>query len=102
MDFSRIILGPVVTEKAERQKAAERHAYVLWVDKTATKIDVKSALEHFYDIEVASIRVMRTRSKSRSFGTEARTMVKRAAMKKMMVTLKPKSKPLDLASFKHA
>ncbi len=102
MNFSRIILGPVVTEKAERQKAAVRHTYALWVDKAATKIDVKSALEHFYDIEVASVRVMRTRSKSRSFGTDAQTMVKRAAMKKMMVTLKPKSKALDLASFKHA
>ncbi|MDO8469101.1 MAG: 50S ribosomal protein L23 [Candidatus Peribacter sp.] len=102
MDFARIILGPVVTEKAERQKAADRHAYTLWVDKFATKIDVKSALEHFYDINVASIRVMRTRSKSRTFGTDAQTMMKRAAMKKMMVTLKPKSKPLDLASFKHA
>jgi len=101
MDYARIILGPVVTEKAERLKAAERHTYTLWVDKSATKIDVKSALEHFYDIDVASIRVMRTMSKSRSFGA-AQTMVKRAAMKKMLVTLTPKSKPLDLATFKHA
>lgn len=102
MDFARVILGPVVTEKAERLKAADRHAYTLWVDKYATKIDVKSALEHFYDIDVDSLRVMRTRSKRRSFGSEGQTMVKRAAMKKMIVTLKPKSKPLDLASFKHA
>lgn len=101
MNYARIILGPVVTEKAERQKAAERHAYTLWVDKFATKVDVKSALEHLYDIDVASIRVMRTRSKSRSFGA-AQTMVKRAAMKKMIVTLTKKSKSLDLVSFKHA
>ncbi|MDD5040946.1 MAG: 50S ribosomal protein L23 [Candidatus Peribacteraceae bacterium] len=102
MDFARIILGPVVTEKAERQKAADRHSYTLWVDKSATKIDVKAALEHFYDIDVDSVRVMRTLSKRRSFGSDAQTMVKRASMKKMMITLKPKSKPLDLASFKHA
>ncbi|OIO53568.1 50S ribosomal protein L23 [Candidatus Peregrinibacteria bacterium CG1_02_54_53] len=102
MSYARIILGPVVTEKAERLKAAARHAYTLWVAKSATKVDVKSALEHFYDIEVASVRVMRTRSKRRSFGAAAQTMVKRAAMKKVIVTLKSKSKPLDLATFKHA
>ncbi|MDD5103556.1 MAG: 50S ribosomal protein L23 [Candidatus Peribacteraceae bacterium] len=101
MHYSRQILGPVVTEKSERLKAADRHVYTLWVDKSATKVDVKSALEHFYDIDVASVRVMRTLSKRRSFGA-AQTMVKRAAMKKVMVTLKPKSKPLDLVSFKHA
>ncbi|MFH0851516.1 MAG: 50S ribosomal protein L23 [Candidatus Peregrinibacteria bacterium] len=101
MDYSRTILGPVVTEKAERLKAADRHAYTLWVDKSATKVDVKAALEHFYDIDVASVRVMRTLSKSRSFGA-AQTMVKRAAMKKVIVTLKSKSKSLDLVSFKHA
>lgn len=102
MDFSRTILGAVVTEKAERQKATDRHVYTLWVSKSATKIDVKAALEHLYDIDVADLRVMRTRSKRRSFGSAGQIMVKRAAMKKMMVTLKPKSKPLDLASFKHS
>lgn len=101
MDFSRIILGSVVTEKAERQKGSDARAYTLWVDKSATKISVKAALEHLYDIDVARLRVMRTRSKTRTFGA-AQTMVKRAAMKKMIVTLTPKSKPLDLASFKHA
>ncbi len=100
--YSRVILGPVVTEKAERLKAAAKHTYTLWVAKSATKIDVRSALEHFFDIEVASVRVMRTRSKERSFGSAGQTMVKRAAMKKVLVTLKPKSKSLDLATFKHA
>lgn len=102
MSYARTILGPVVTEKAERLKAAAKHIYTLWVAKSATKVDVKSALEHFYDVDVASVRVMLTRSKKRSFGAAAQTMVKRAAMKKVLVTLKPKSKPLDLTTFKHS
>ena len=102
MSYARTILGPVVTEKAERCKAAEWHTYTLWADKAATKVDVKAALEHFYDVEVASVRVMRTRSKSRSFGAASQVMVKRPARKKVLVTLKPKSKPLDLSSFKHS
>ncbi|MFH0851799.1 MAG: 50S ribosomal protein L23 [Candidatus Peregrinibacteria bacterium] len=101
MSYARTILGPVVTEKAERQKAAERHTYTLWADKSATKIDVKSALEHFYDVEVDCVRVMRTVSKSRSFGAAGQVMVKRPARKKVFVTLRPKSKPLDLSSFKN-
>jgi len=100
MSYSRVILGPVVTEKAERQKAQERHTYTLWADKSATKIDVKSALEHLYDVEVASVRVMRTKSKQRAFGA-GQTMVKRPSRKKVLVTLRLKSKALDLSTFKH-
>ena len=101
MSYLRVILGPVVTEKAERQKAAMKRAYTLWADKAATKIDVKSALEHFYDVSVDRVRVMRTTSKRRSFGA-SQIMVKRPSRKKVIVTLKPKSKPLDLSTFKHS
>lgn len=101
MSYARVILGPVVTEKAERMKAAERHTYTLWAEKSATKIDVKSALEHLYDVQVDAVRVMRTKSKKRSFGA-GQTMVKRPSQKKVLVTLRPKSKPLDLSTFKHS
>ncbi|MEI8229851.1 MAG: 50S ribosomal protein L23 [Candidatus Peregrinibacteria bacterium] len=100
MTFSRIILGPVVTEKAERLKTQTRHTYTLWVTKSATKIDVKSALESFYDVKVSAVRVMRTTAKRRPFG-QGQLMEKRAAQKKMMVTLTKKSKPLDLTTFKN-
>jgi len=98
MNYARIILGPVVTEKAERQKASR--TYTLWVAKDATKIDVKSALEHFYDVDVAGVRVQQTRSKSRPFGRN-QMMQKRPSLKKVYVTLAPKSKALDLTTFKN-
>lgn len=100
MNFERIILGPVVTEKAERLKAQPKHAHTLFVRKDATKIDVKEAIEHFYDVEVENVRVMRTKSKSRAFGN-AQTMQKRPSMKKVIVTLKKKSKALDITTFKN-
>jgi len=100
MEFARTILGPVVTEKSERLKTQPKHTYTLFVNKNATKIDIKGSIEHFYDVEVEKVRVMRTKSKSRPFGN-AQTMQKRAPMKKVLVTLKKKSKTLDLTIFKN-
>ncbi len=99
MDLSRIIIGPVVTEKAERLKAGEEtRTYSLWVTMSATKIDVKKALKRFYDVDAATVRVMRIRPKTRPLGRGI-SMEKRHAGKKVMVTLAAKSKALDLAAF---
>jgi len=96
MELSRVLIGAVVTEKAERAKLAK--SYTLTVAADATKIDVKNALKRFYDIDVVSIRVMRTPKKTRLIGRGSE-MVKRRPTKKAIVTLGAKSKPLDLASF---
>lgn len=97
MDLSRVILGPIVTEKAERQKA-EARTHTLRVAKRATKIDVKSALKKFYDVDVTNVRVVRVPSKHRA--VRGGVMEKRHPYKKVLVTLGAKSKALDLASFK--
>ena len=97
MDLSRVIIGPIVTEKAERLKAQER-TYTLQVAPQATKIDVAKALRSFYDVEVQSVRVLRTRPKHRMLGSGV-AMEKRHAMKKVMVTLTQGSKTFDLATF---
>lgn len=97
MDLSRVILGSVVTEKAERLKASGR-TYTLRIAPAATKIEVAKALKHFYDIDVTSVRVLRARGKTRIIG-QGKVMEKRHPMKKVMVTVSKKSKPLDLAAF---
>lgn len=97
MELSRVILGPVVTEKAERLKAAGK-TFTIKVAPDATKIEVKQALKAFYDIDVSSVRVMRTRGKARLIG-QGKVMEKRHPIKKMMITLAPGSKALDLAAF---
>lgn len=98
MDLSRVIVGPVYTEKAERLKT--QNTYVLRIDQHATKIDVKNALRRFYNTEVSSVRVQRIRPKSRLIGA-GRTMTKRHPRKHAIVTLAKDSKPLDLAQFSH-
>ncbi len=99
MDLSRVIIGPVITEKAERQKSQDTsRSYTLWVTMPATKIEVKQALKKFYDVVASSVRVMRTRAKTRNLG-QGKAMEKRHAGKKVMVTLSKDSKALDLAAF---
>jgi large subunit ribosomal protein L23 len=99
MELSRVIIGPVVTEKAERLKAGDKtHVYTLWVSPDCTKIEVRKALERFYDVSVSSVRAMRTQAKTRALGA-GKMMEKRHAGKKVLVTLTPKSKALDLAAF---
>jgi large subunit ribosomal protein L23 len=98
MDLSRVIVGPIETEKSERMKASDR-TYTIKIAPNATKIDVKSALRKYYDVEATSVRVMRTTSKTRTVG-RGKTMRKRKPFKKAMVTISAKSKPLDVANFK--
>lgn len=99
MLLTSVILGPVVTEKAEMLKA--KRTYVLRVNPKATKIDVKNALRMFYDVEVDAIRVLNTVPKRRLVGA-GKVMEKRHRSKRMLVTLSKKSKTLDLATFRSA
>ena len=98
MDLTKVIIGTIVTEKAERMKAAgPRHTYTMRIHPQATKIDVKAALRRYYEAEVEKVRIVKVSAKVRLAQTGA--VEKRCASKKALVTLKPKSKPLDLASF---
>lgn len=97
MDLSRVILGPVVTEKAEHQRATAK-TYWLRVSPRATKVDVKAALKRVYDVDADSVQIMRVRGKIRAI-SRTRTMQKRHPYKRAIVRLAPKSKALDLTSF---
>ena len=98
MELSQVVIGPVVTEKAERLKGMDR-TYTLRIAPKATKVDVSNALTKYYDVEVTSVRVMRIPSKTRAVG-RGKVITKRKPFKKVMVTLSKKSKPLDIANFK--
>lgn len=100
MNLAHVIIGPVVTEKAERLKAADgNNVYTLWIAPAATKVDVKKALNRFYDVTAKSVRVMKTQAKTRNLGA-GKVMEKRHVGKKVMVTLTKDSKALDLNSFR--
>jgi ribosomal protein L23 len=99
MDLSRAILGPVLTEKAERQKLAR--TYTLRVDQNANKIDIQNALRMYYGVEVQSIRVLRVRPKTRNVGM-GKQMEKRHRSKRMIVTITKDSPTLDLVKLRNS
>ena|SRR3989344_5866192 len=96
MDITRVIIGEVVTEKAERLKGKKMHT--LRVHADATKVDIKNALRRHFGIDPLSVRVLHVRPKQRLVG-RGRSMEKRHQSKRAIVTLAPKSKALDLTNF---
>lgn len=96
MELTQVIIGEVVTEKAERGKTKKIHT--LRVHPHATKIDVLSALRRYFGVEPLSVRILHVRAKERVAG-KGRSIEKRHASKRAIVTLTPKSKTLDLTVF---
>lgn len=97
MQLTNVIVGPVVTEKAERLKAAQ--TYTLRIAKGATKVEVRQALKKLYDVDVERVRVLLVRPKRRLLGS-GRVMEKRHRWRKALVTLREGSRSLDLTSFR--
>ena len=60
-----VLRAPKVSEKTAR--LAESNQYVFEVAKTATKADVKAAIEHLFNVKVLAVNVANIKGKSKSF-----------------------------------
>ena len=81
--YSDIIIAPVVTEKS--MLARQNNVYTFKVAKSATKDEIKNAIETAFKVEVKSVNTLNTKSKRRRVGKYAgRTKT----YKKAIVTLK--------------
>ncbi|MFA5829260.1 MAG: 50S ribosomal protein L23 [Candidatus Gracilibacteria bacterium] len=85
------IIKPVVTEKSTAQGA--KHKYAFWVNRKATKIDVKNSIKEIYDADVATVHMINTAPKTRQM--KRMIVDKKPPMKKALVTLKG-GKKLDV------
>lgn len=81
--LSRIILGPVVAEKASRV-AEEHNQVVLKVLPNANKAEIKKAVESLFDVKVAAVSTANVNGKVKRVG---RIFGKRSDWKKAYVTL---------------
>lgn len=86
-----ILKKPVITEKANMLKekfSTEKHAFI--VEKTATKDEIKAAVEKMFNVEVDAVNTMRYAGKLKSRFTRSAGFSKgrRPAYKKAIVTLK--------------
>jgi large subunit ribosomal protein L23 len=62
-----VLLRPVVTEKTLKQ--SERHnTYTFSVLETANKVQIRSAIEKIFKVDVVDVRTHRLRGKTRRVG----------------------------------
>ena len=77
-----IILAPVVTEKSNDGLQAGK--YTFKVNKKATKIDIKNAVEKLFEVKVLSVNTMTVKGKEKRVG---RYTGKTSDWKKAIVTI---------------
>ncbi len=87
MNYQKVIKKPIITEKVTRMVERE-NKYVFEVSRTATKGQIKEAVEKLYGVTVLKVNVLR------NAGRNKRSLVKRSQeyrskdIKKAVVALK--------------
>ena len=83
MDLYLVIKRPLVTEKTTIARD-EDNKYFFEVDRRATKIDIRSAIEKIFNVKVVEVNTFNMKGKKKRLG---RVMGKRKNWKKAAVTL---------------
>ena len=88
-----VVLAPHITEKSTM--VSEHNAVVFKVAGTATKPQIKEAIEALYGRTVKSVNTIVTKGKSKRWKGAP---YKRSDVKKAIVTLAPGQDPIDITS----
>ena len=91
MDYTKIILRPLLSEKANMLSSTKRQ-YVFQVSTKSNKLQIKSAIEKKFEVKVDKVRTINYKGKMkntsvRSNGKVLRTSGFRSSWKKAIVTL---------------
>lgn len=81
----QVLLAPQISEKATLL-ADKREQVIFRVAPTATKPEIKAAVEQLFKVEVQSVQVLNVKGKTKRFGG---ITGKRKGWKKAFVCLKP-------------
>ena len=85
-----IIIKPIITEKSSFDAAEGK--YTFQVARTATKTDVRKAVEQLFGVEVAKVNTMNCNGRSKRVG---RFAGKTSDWKKAIITLTEDSKAIE-------
>lgn len=89
----KVLLGPHVSEKATG--LAEKHGQIVFkVDTTATKLEIKKAVEQLFNVKVEKVSTLNVNGKTKR---TVRGLGKRNDWKKAYVSLQP-GQDIDFAS----
>lgn len=84
MEARDILIKPIVTEKSTA--LMEERKYTFCVPLSATKIQIRQAVEQIFKVKVQAVNTMRYEGKMKRLG---QTQGRRSDWKKAVVTLKP-------------
>jgi large subunit ribosomal protein L23 len=87
MHIYEILRRPIETEKS-RYQSAKLHQYVFEVARTATKPQIKEAIETLFDVEVQKINILVAPAKRGRRGRSRREVVRGQEYKKAVVTIR--------------
>jgi len=87
MDIYSVIKRPLITEKSTTARD-EGNQYLFEVDKRATKIEIRNAVEKIFKVRVLDVRTMNMTGKKKRMG---RITGRRNNWKKAVVNLPPGS-----------
>lgn len=83
----QVLIKPVISEKAD-MLSSKRQQYTFVVDRKANKIEIRKAIEEFYQVTVESVNTMVMPAKAKNRNTRAGLIRGRqSAYKKAVVTL---------------
>ncbi len=85
-----VIIKPVISERSMDDAQEKKYTFKVAVD--ANKTQVKMAIEEIFGVEVKKVNIMNVNGKLKRMG---RTIGRRAASKKAIVTLTDKSKEIE-------
>lgn len=88
--FYDVIKRPVVTERS--MFAQSERKYTFEVAKSATKIDVKNAIENIFKVKVDKVNIMNVQGKEKRMGVHTG---RRPSWKKAIVKLTEDSKTIE-------
>lgn len=84
LKLAKVLQSPIVSEKSSNV-ADQNNQFVFKVQKSATKLQIKNAVELMFGVEVDSVRVLNVKGKIKRFG---RTLGRRSDWKKAYVKLR--------------
>jgi len=85
MDIYSVIKKPLVTEKSTIARD-EENKYFFEVDRRATKIDIRSAVEKIFKVRVVNINTVNVAGKKKRMG---KIVGRKRNWKKAVITLAP-------------
>ncbi|MBA6421378.1 50S ribosomal protein L23 [Pseudomonas neustonica] len=89
----KVLLGPHVSEKAT-VLADGKNQFVFKVETTATKLEIKKAVEQLFSVKVKAVSTLNVKGKTKR---TVRGLGKRSDWKKAYVSLQP-GQDIDFAS----